>query len=97
MFTSHVAETIAHQITNPTLAMLGAHTLVEASDSLTFRVRGSRFANCVKVTLDPSDTYTVEFFKITRHRFPTVKSLSFVHAPELRRVIGDTLGLAVSL
>lgn len=40
------------------------------SDSLTFKVNGTKVGYAyVKITLDPSDTYTVEVFKFRKVKF----------------------------
>jgi hypothetical protein len=65
-----VANTILAQLGGRRfLMMTGARNLTADVNSLKFRLP-TRLAkdgiNCVKVTLDPSDTYTVTFYKIGR-------------------------------
>jgi hypothetical protein len=59
-----IAQTIAHQLGVPTLALLGAHTLVDLEDGLQFRIRGCSRINVIQIILDPCDTYTVKFGKL---------------------------------
>ena len=59
-----IAQTIAQQLGVPTLALLGAHTLVDLEDGLQFRIRGCSKINVIQIILDPSDTYTVKFGKL---------------------------------
>lgn len=65
-----VANTILSQLGgNRFCAMTGASNLVAGDSFLQFKIP-ARMAkegiNRVKITLDPSDTYTVEFYKIGR-------------------------------
>ncbi len=92
-----VAETIADQITHGTLAMFGAYDILGDASTLQFKVRGSKYANAVRVELDPSDTYTVTFHKGRGLNWKEVASISFVYASDLRTLLGARLGLAVSL
>ena len=49
------------------LAMLGAKDLMRTADSLSFRIRGSKLANHITITLDAgADEYVVRFCKIAR-------------------------------
>ena len=95
-----VATTIRAQLGNGTLTMLGAHTLIDHGDALSFKIRGSRKANYVKVILDPSDTYTVEFVKLGRapsFKVTEVASFSMVYADNLHQVIERVTGLYTRL
>lgn len=67
----------AQQIANTTLAQLGGSrrlsSMIGAKNflshelgELSFRFSGSRLWNYVKISLAPSDTYTVQFCKIGR-------------------------------
>ena len=59
--------------------------------------------NAVKITLDPSDTYTMRFSKITdatlRHPYKatTVREVSDVYADQLREIFESTTGLVTSM
>jgi hypothetical protein len=62
-----IAKTIQHQLM--TLGRIkvwswGAHAWAGGDDFLRFRVQGLKFRGIVKITLDPSDTYVIEFFKL---------------------------------
>lgn len=48
-----IAQTIAQQLGVPTLALLGAHTLVDLEDGLQFRIRGCSKINVIQIILDP--------------------------------------------
>lgn len=54
----------------------------------------------VRITLDPTDTYTVEFLSVPRKAASPVKTLesvSFVFGTELKGLVERTTGLALSL
>ena len=66
-----VAETILQQLGwNRFIAMTGAKDFVADTNSLRFKIpkNGSK-ANYCKITLEPTDLYTVEFIKFTPSRF----------------------------
>jgi hypothetical protein len=56
----------------------------------------------VTITLDPTDTYTVDFVRIPKrgaraYETILVESVSFVHAPELKNLVERRTGLRLSL
>jgi hypothetical protein len=61
-----VAKTIYAQLGRLTLAMLGATNFVGDVNSLSFRIKGSKKVNYIKIILTPMDVYTVEFGKIRK-------------------------------
>jgi hypothetical protein len=101
-----VAQTILQQIggAGRLSAMIGARNFVAAPDALsfTFAARGRDGIRGVRVILTPADLYDVEFIRvgrptatyIGRHVLETVEG---VYAEDLRRVIEDRTGLALSL
>ncbi len=66
MTTNNLASTIQQQIGSKAFYMLGAYNLIDHGNALSFRIRGSRKANYVKITLTADDLYDVEFQKIGR-------------------------------
>lgn len=83
-------------------AMIGAEEFFGDAKSLKFRFAApaKNGANLVRVQLDASDTYTVEFYKIGRA--PTfecnkINSISFVYDDQLVPVIESETGLRLSL
>jgi hypothetical protein len=79
---------------------------VHSQNSLTLHVASKLKANNgithVTVTLDPTDTYTVEFVRVPKrgaqaHVAIPVESVSFVHAPELKELVEAQTGLRLSL
>lgn len=98
-----IAETIrVQQIGRPACAMIGAHEFVygldtEAGPFLRFRIKGSKKANLVKVTLLPSDTYRMTFYKTHGMDVRIAEELDGLYADQLRSTIESVTGLAVSL
>ncbi|WP_224962767.1 hypothetical protein [Geomonas subterranea] len=102
-----VAQTILDQLGGRRFtAMTGAKDFVgsEAEKSLTFRLP-SNFANKginrVKITLDWSDTYTVEAMKITKGRAgyitKAIEQRARVYAEDLQKVFTEMTGLDTHL
>ena len=96
-----VANTILEQLGGRRfIAMTGAKHLAGAANSLSFQLP-SRFAtdgiNAVRVTLDPSDTYTVKFFKCWGTKIKELGEVSDVYAADLRRVFTERTGLDCTL
>lgn len=84
---------------NKFIAMTGAKNFTRDGSSLRFKLpRSARDGiNLVTITLDPSDTYTVQFAKYRALYVYPVKTVSDVYADSLTRVFTDATGLAVSL
>lgn len=83
-------------------AMVGARDLMGTPDSLTFKIgRGAKDGiNAVRVALDPSDTYTVTFYKMGRApRFQVIEvaTVAGVYADALRVVFTAHTGFVTSL
>jgi hypothetical protein len=81
-------------------AMTGAKDFVRSSDSLRFKLP-SNFAkhgiNLVRITLDPSDTYTMTFYKMHGTDVREIEEISGVYADQLRDIFTDVTGLDTSL
>lgn len=96
-----IARNIIAQLSNHTLAMLGAKNLLDLGNGLSFRVRGSRLVNYIAITLDPgTDTYGVRTAKIGRApacRVSNDNNLPIVYCDQLHTVIELATGLATSL
>lgn len=96
-----VAETILEQLGGRRfIAMTGAKYLCGDSTSLQFTLP-ARFSaqgiNKVKITLDPSDTYTVCFYKVRRAELVLVKEVEGVYCDILKDVFTRTTGLDCTL
>lgn len=94
-----IAETILDQMGGKgrLVAMLGAHGFVAQDSGVSFRIKARGKGNLLNVTLDPSDTYSVELFKVRGVSFKAVDSASGVYADSLVTVAEKMLGLYLSI
>lgn len=81
--------------------MIRAHGLVksDADSYVMFSFKGCRKANKCRITLEPSNTYKVEFFKYNRKTFecPLVYDIDGIYDDMLKGVFEDYTGLYLSL
>lgn len=85
-------------------SMTGAKDLLAIESGLQFKLP-ARFAkdgiNCVRIVLDPSDTYTVEFGKITRRQglphYAVLASYDETYCDQLEGLFEDVTGLKTRL
>lgn len=99
---SPVAGTILAQLGgNKFLAMTGAKNLVYGPDMLQFDLpRGARMGiSRVRVILEPSDLYRIEFYQVRRKGLDTrmVHELAGIYADQLRELFTKYTGLETSL
>lgn len=99
---STVADTIWAQMGGRKAgAMIGVKHLVGGESTLDVRyaAKATNGANHVRVTLDPSDTYTVTFYKIGKGALSVkeIKAIPMVYADSLRDVFTAETGLYLSL
>ena len=95
-----VANIIRKQIGGRAFMMLGAKDLIgltEGEGGLQFRIRGSRAVNKVRVILEPSDTYKVQFFKVHGIKCKAVAEHEGVYVDMLHALIEKETGLYTSL
>jgi hypothetical protein len=94
-----VAETILQQLGGKRfIVMTGARSFVGSDHALMFALPSCKNGiNKVRITLDPSDTYTVEFFRIRGMKSELIKSLSDVYFDQLQEVFTDETGLFTTL
>ena len=93
-----VANTIRDQIGGRALTMMGAYHLAGSEDSLTFKFKGCRKLNTLKVTLDKAtDTYRVQFGKLRKLNHDWVREFDGVYVDMLHELIESETGLALSL
>lgn len=101
MTDSTVAETILAQLGGfgRLIAMTGAKDFLYDANSVQFRIgSGARKRiNRIKVTLDPSDTYTIELYAGRGLKIRTVESFSDVYADSLRATVERATGFYLSL
>lgn len=82
--------------------MIGAKNFMVSENSLSFkhmRAVGSlkHATTHVRITLDPSDTYTVEFIRVRGCDCIVERMVSDVYADSLRELFIRTTGLALSI
>jgi hypothetical protein len=99
--TNTVAETILAQLGGARfVAMTGAKHLCGNANGLSFKLP-AHFAkdgiNVVLVVLDPSDTYTLTFYKKRGLKCTTVEVVDNVHADSIRAVFTSHTGLETTL
>lgn len=96
------ANTIIAQLGRSTgmlAAMLEAHSFVGGDDMVqfSFKAKATNKANKVRIVLDASDTYTVEFWYVRGATCVQRSSLEGVYADQLRPIFERATGLRVSL
>lgn len=99
-----IATTIMQQIGPRFVPMIGAYNLASHREgALSFRfkaqvpkVNGKR-PNWIKVTLDPNDTYKVEFGRIRGLEFTVLETVENVYCDQLAPMIEETLQLRLSM
>lgn len=90
-----VAREIARQLGPQAIALLGASQLVGGENFLQFKIRGCDRINCIRITLDANDTYTLAFWWIGR-RATNVRKVSEregIYCDMLHDVIESETGL----
>ena len=104
MNTMDVANTIVEQLGGRKfIAMTGAHTFLGDADSVSFALSGGggfckSGINRVHIKLEPSDTYTMTFYRLTRGtKLATVATHADVYFDSLQELFARETGLAVSL
>ncbi len=99
--TMAVADTIRDQIGNRGLVMMGAKNLLGSETGLQFKIgRNDLKVTHVRITLESSDTYTVEFIKVGRAPRFTVTEISrreLVFVDRLRAVLEAGTGMYLNL
>jgi hypothetical protein len=96
-----IANTILSQIGGRQMAsMTGAKDFTAIENGLQFKLP-SNFAkdgiNCVRVVLDPCDTYTVTFLKVRGTSVKQIASYDQTYCDQLRGLFEEVTGLRTSL
>ena len=85
-------------------AMVGAHTFIkhEAEKALSFKFKGSRKCNYIKITLDASDTYNVEIGRVTNGKvkgftYKVIDESAGIYCDQLKPLFESITGLYLSL
>ena len=96
---NQVAQTILKQMggTNRLSAMIGANNFINHGDAVSFRFKGSTFANYFKVTLNSMDTYDIEFGKVWGTKYTVKKKFEGVYNDQLKKIFEKTTKLYLTL
>lgn len=93
-----IAKTIAEQIGNKALFMIGAKNLTGHENALSFKIgRNSKSVNYVKVTLTPADLYDIEFGWVTKNGYKERSREDGIYWDMLRGAIERNTGMYTSL
>ncbi len=96
-----VAKIILEQLGGHTfIAMTGAYNFLSSNDgrgALSFRFKGCRVANHLKITLTAMDDYTLEFTKIRGMDFKKVGGIEGVYCDTLAKTFRSFTGLETRL
>ena len=99
-----IARTIQAQIGSQFIPMIGAYSLAshpEGALSFRFKAKAAKVngksPNWVKITLDPMDTYTVEYGRVHGLNFDVLQKDEGVYVEVLRSGIEETLQLRLSM
>ncbi len=82
---------------NRFVAMVGAHNFVNTDGGLMFMFKGCRLVNKCRITLDPYDTHTVEFFKMGKYNCTDGPIWEGICADNLQDVFTSATGLDTKL
>jgi len=96
-----VSRTILDQLGGNRFAvMTGAKSFVGSDNALSFRLP-SNFArdgiNAVRVTLDPSDTYTVRFMRVRGTKITDIATTDTVYCDDLQSTFTRITGLDTNM
>lgn len=96
-----IAATILRQLGGSRfLAMTGAKDCLDIGNGFRCRIgRNSKRITHLEIVLDPSDTYTINFYRITKRGLDVdlIESLDMVYADNLRSHVEISTGLSLSL
>ena len=94
-----VAQTILDQLGgNKFIAMTGSKNFLGGENHLSMKlVKNQSGATHLRIELDPTDTYKMEFLRCTKKGCSTVKMRDFVYCGELQSWFTAVTGLDTSL
>lgn len=97
---SQIAATIQAQLGgNKFVAMTGAHSFMATEVGLNFRIgRGAKSGiNLVTIKLEPTDLYSIEFFRVRGFSVKSIAKREMVYADQLQSVFTSETGMYTSL
>lgn len=93
-----IAKTIAAQLGQKALFMMGAKNLMAGEDYLSFRIgQNSARVNCIRIRLNGCDLYDIDFIQIRGIKITIKHRFADIFAADMRRIISETTGLRLSL
>jgi hypothetical protein len=94
-----VAQTILQQLGGGRfLTMTGSYNLIGSDSALTMKLRANKAgATHLRITLDPSDTYLVEFLKVRAGKVTSVKTTENIYFDQLQEIFTEVTGLYTHL
>ncbi len=99
---TEIAETIVAQLCKSTRAlslMIGGHSYTAFDKGLVFRFKAKarNASNCCRITLQPTDTYKVEFLSVRGTKVTPKGEFEDVYAENLKPLFESKTGLYLSL
>ena len=94
-----LATNLMDQIGKRTFFMLGASNFIYSSENpmLSFRIKGSRAFNMIRIEGEPSDTYKITFINFKGINIKKEEVVEGVYADMLHKMIESKTGLFTSL
>jgi hypothetical protein len=94
-----IANEIKKQIGSKALYMLGAKNLAGDTNSLSFKISGSKFFTHIRISisLNSLDLYDVTFIKIRKFDIVNKKEVKGIYNDMLHKVIEQETGLYTSI
>lgn len=92
-----IAKEIYNQIGGKAMFMMGAKDIAGDEKSLSFKIRGSKEYNYIKITLNSLDTYDIEFIKYNKNGIIRKDEVNGVYNDQLHEIISNKTGLVLKL
>ena len=97
----NIAQTILEQLGGRRfLVMTGAKKLIAHENGLSMRLPGNmckQRINYLKIVLDPSDTYTMEFGRVWGMTYKIIETISDVYCDMLQDIFTSKTGMETNL
>lgn len=90
------AQTIINQLGGNKFASMTNAYFMTSNDSVVVKFQGSQVSNCMTVTLNSDDTYSVKFDKVRGLNLKTVKEMTGVFAEDIQSIFTQVTGLKTS-
>jgi len=95
---NQTAETTYRQLGNKAMVMMGAFNKSYSDDgSISFKIKGSRKFNYIKIALNSMDLYDITFMKVGKFDIKNEKTVNDIYADMMRSLIEKETGLYLSL